>query len=77
MEDSGKGIAWRLGMDNKAKEFLERIYKEIDDTIEYHLASILDEDNEKIAFVYERTAINTLKDIKEDIRLIATEIYGK
>ena len=69
--------ARRLNMEDKGKELLERIYKEIDDTIEYRMDSILDEDNENKNFIYERTAINTLKDIKEDIRLIATEIYGK
>ena len=68
--------ARRLNMEDKGKELLERIYKEIDDTIEYRMYSILDEDNENKNFIYERTAINTLKDIKEDIRLIAKEIYG-
>ena len=68
--------ARRLNMEDKGKELLERIYKEIDDTIEYRMDSILDEDNENRNFIYERTAINTLKDIKEDIRLIAKEIYG-
>jgi D-alanine-D-alanine ligase-like ATP-grasp enzyme len=68
--------ARRLNMEDKGKELLERIYKEIDDTIEYRIDSILDEDNENRNFIYERTAINTLKDIKEDIRLIAKEIYG-
>lgn len=68
--------ARRLNMEDKGKELLERIYKEIDDTIEYRMDSILDEDNENKNFIYERTAINTLKDIKEDIRLIAKEIYG-
>ena len=68
--------ARRLNMKDKGKELLERIYKEIDDTIEYRMDSILDEDNENRNFIYERTAINTLKDIKEDIRLIAKEIYG-
>ena len=35
-----------ISMDDKGRKLLERIYKEIDDTIEYHIESILDEDNE-------------------------------